>query len=161
MTEKRVRVIPPFLPILSAQTAGALKKRKVAAYARVSTDREEQQNSYDAQVDYYTQFIQRNPEWEFVEVYAYENVTGTNTKKRDGFKSIIQDALLGKMGLILTKSVSRLRIAALTLHCLRLNLTSRLLLQDYVPAACQALPGSVFHRTISLTLNWRTDAYLI
>ena len=107
MVDKLVRVIPAFSPILSGQMANALKKRKVAAYARVSTDREEQQNSYEAQVSHYTQYIQRNPEWEFVEVYADEGITGTSTKKRDGFNSMIQDALAGKIDLILTKSVSR------------------------------------------------------
>lgn len=107
MAEKVIRVIPPSMPGISAQTPSALKRRKVAAYARVSTDKEEQQNSYDAQVDYYTQFIQNNPEWEFIGVYADEGITGTSTKKRDGFKSMIQDALAGKIDLILTKSVSR------------------------------------------------------
>lgn len=82
-------------------------RKKVAAYARVSTDHEEQQTSYEAQVDYYTQKIQSNLEWELVEVYTDKGITGTNTKKRDGFNRMIKDALAGKIELILTKSVSR------------------------------------------------------
>lgn len=82
-------------------------KRRVAAYARVSTDSDEQLSSYEAQVDFYTGYIQRNPEWEFVEVYTDEGVSGTNTKKREGFNRMISDALAGKIDLILTKSISR------------------------------------------------------
>ncbi|MBQ5890257.1 MAG: recombinase family protein [Clostridia bacterium] len=82
-------------------------KRRVAGYARVSTDSEEQQTSYEAQVDYYTQYIRSKPEWQFVEVYTDEGISATNTKKRDGFNRMIQDALDGKIDLILTKSVSR------------------------------------------------------
>ena len=107
MTEKLVRVIPASIPMFSTQAANFMKRRRVAAYARVSTDREEQQNSYDAQVSHYTQYIQMNPEWEYVAVYADEGITGTSTKKRDGFNNMIKDALAGKIDLILTKSVSR------------------------------------------------------
>ncbi|MEA5016951.1 MAG: recombinase family protein [Candidatus Limiplasma sp.] len=83
------------------------KCRRVAAYARVSTDDEEQQSSYEAQVDYYTQRIQGNPEWIFVEVYTDEGITGTSTKKREGFNRMVADALDGKIDLIITKSISR------------------------------------------------------
>lgn len=79
----------------------------MAGYARVSTDHEEQQNSYDAQVAYYTSYIKGNPEWEFAGIYADEGISGCNTKKRDGFNAMIEDALAGKIDLILTKSVSR------------------------------------------------------
>lgn len=82
-------------------------KRRVAGYARVSTDSEEQQTSYEAQIDYYTRYIRSNPEWEFVNVYTDEGISATNTKKRDGFNKMIQDALDGKIDLIVTKSVSR------------------------------------------------------
>ena len=82
-------------------------KRRVAAYARVSTDSDEQLSSYEAQVDFYTRYIKQNPEWEFVSVYTDEGVTGTNTKKREGFNRMIEDALTGKIDLILTKSISR------------------------------------------------------
>ena len=68
---------------------------------------EEQQSSYEAQVDYYTTYIQGRDDWEFVSVYADEGITGCNTKKRDGFNSMVEDALAGKIDLIITKSVSR------------------------------------------------------
>ena len=83
------------------------KKKRVAAYARVSTLQDEQQNSYEAQINYYTNYIQSRPEWEFVGVYADEGITGTNTKYRKEFNRMIEDALSGKIDLILTKSTSR------------------------------------------------------
>ena len=105
---KNVRVIPASEQMPgSAASQGALRKRKVAAYARVSTDSDEQATSYEAQVDFYTRKIQANPEWEFVEVYADEGVSGTSTKGRDGFNRMIDDALAGRIDLILTKSISR------------------------------------------------------
>ena len=83
------------------------KLKNVAAYARVSTDREEQSTSYEAQVTYYTNMIKSNPAWRFVNVYADEGITGTSIVKRNGFKEMIKDALAGKIDLIITKSVSR------------------------------------------------------
>ncbi len=83
------------------------KKRRVAGYARVSTDKDEQFTSYEAQVDYYTEYIRRNPDWEFVKVYTDEGITGTSRKRRDGFNEMVSDALAGKIDLIVTKSVSR------------------------------------------------------
>lgn len=82
-------------------------KLKVCAYARVSTEMEEQQNSYEAQVAYYTKYIKNNPEWEFIGVYADEGITGTSTKKRAGFNKMMKDAMDGNIDLILTKSISR------------------------------------------------------
>lgn len=82
-------------------------KRRVAAYARVSTGREEQLTSYEAQVDYYTKYIQGRPDWEFVGIYSDEGISGTGTKNRDGFRRMVADALAGKIDLILTKSVIR------------------------------------------------------
>ena len=83
------------------------RKTQVAAYARVSTDSEEQATSYEAQVDYYTNYIKSRNDWEFVRVYADEGITGTSTKDRVEFKAMINDALDGKIDLIITKSVSR------------------------------------------------------
>ncbi len=83
------------------------RKKRVSAYARVSSDEDEQLSSYEAQVDFYTRHIQSNPDWEFGKVYADEGITGTNTKKRDGFNEMVKDALDGKIDLILTKSCSR------------------------------------------------------
>ena len=82
-------------------------KKRVAAYARVSTDSDEQLSSYEAQVNFYTQHIKSNPDWEFVSVYTDEGISGTNTKKREGFNHMVADALSGKIDLILTKSISR------------------------------------------------------
>ena len=83
------------------------KRRKVAGYARVSTDLEEQESSYEAQLDYYTDFITKNANWEFIGMYSDEGVTGTSTAKREGFNNMVSDALDGKIDLIITKSVSR------------------------------------------------------
>ena len=86
---------------------GSLIKRRVAAYARVSTDNEEQLTSYEAQIDYYTKYIERRPNWSFAGIYTDEGISGTNTKRREGFKRMIDDALNGKIDLIITKSISR------------------------------------------------------
>ena len=82
-------------------------KRRVAAYARVSTDNEEQETSFDAQVDYYTHYIQGRADWEFAGMYSDEGITATNTKRREGFNQMVEDALAGKIDLIITKSISR------------------------------------------------------
>lgn len=103
----KVTVIPSTINPITKLPNNGLQKRKVAGYARVSTILDEQSSSYQAQVDYYTNLIKRNPEWEFVEVYADEGISGTNTKRRGGFNQMMQDALDGKIDLILTKSVSR------------------------------------------------------
>ena len=84
-----------------------IRRKKVCAYARVSTDSDEQFTSFEAQKDYYEKLILAKPEWEYVKVYADEGISGTNTKNREGFNSMIQDALNGKIDLIVTKSVSR------------------------------------------------------
>ncbi|WP_251390976.1 recombinase family protein [Mediterraneibacter agrestimuris] len=91
----------------NAVDAAVRQKRRVAAYARVSTDSDEQLSSYEAQVDFYTRHIKSNPEWEFAGVYTDEGISGTNTKKREGFNRMVADALDGKIDLILTKSISR------------------------------------------------------
>ena len=104
---KNVKVIQATSPILSAQSEFSVKRRRVAAYARVSTEKDEQQNSYDVQIEYYTHYIKSNPEWIFAGIYSDEGITGTNTKHRDGFNKMVEDALAGKIDLIITKSVSR------------------------------------------------------
>ena len=83
------------------------KKRRVAGYARVSTDHEDQTTSYESQMRYYAEYISTRSDWEFVKMYSDEGISGTNTKLRVGFKSMIEDALAGKIDLIITKSVSR------------------------------------------------------
>ena len=79
----------------------------VAAYCRVSTDAEDQLNSYNAQMSYYREKIMSNPKWRFVDIYADEGITGTLARKRDDFLRMIGDCEKGKIDLILTKSVSR------------------------------------------------------
>jgi len=103
---RQVTVIPAVMPqFVNKKTF--IQKKRVAAYARVSTDFEEQQSSYEAQVDYYTRHIQSNENWQFVQVYTDEGISATSTKGRDGFNRMIADAMDGKIDLIITKSVSR------------------------------------------------------
>ena len=82
-------------------------KTKVAAYCRVSTDGEDQLNSLSVQIGYFTEYISNQEDWELIEVYYDEGITGTSTKKRDGFNRMIADCEAGRIQLILTKEVSR------------------------------------------------------
>lgn len=102
-----VTKIPAKLNRTTFTPINTVTKRRVAAYARVSTDSEEQQTSYAAQVSYYTNYIKSRADWEYVAVYTDEGISATNTKHRDGFNTMIADALDGKIDLIVTKSVSR------------------------------------------------------
>lgn len=104
-TDKKVRVIEAD-PELSKKN-DSNRVLKVAAYCRVSTDDEDQLNSYYTQKAYYTEYIKRNPKWRFAGIYADEGITGTQVKKRDEFLRMIDDCEKGKIDLILTKSVSR------------------------------------------------------
>ena len=79
----------------------------VASYCRVSTDKDDQANSFAAQQRYFKDYIDRQPDWELYEVYADEGITGTSTKKRTNFNRMIHDAHMGKFKLIITKEVSR------------------------------------------------------
>lgn len=103
----KITVIPQSKKMFSSEPLKPTDKRKVAAYARVSTDQDEQLNSYEAQVDYYTTFISAHDEWSFVGIYTDEGISGTSTARRTGFKRMVADALEGKIDLIVTKSVSR------------------------------------------------------
>ena len=105
-TARRMTVIPATMNI-KAQSYVPIFRKRVAAYARVSTDSEEQLSSYAAQVSYYTDYIKNNENWDYVNVYTDEGISATNTKHRDGFNKMIADALAGKIDLIITKSVSR------------------------------------------------------
>ncbi len=82
-------------------------KRKVAAYCRVSTDNEDQANSFESQRTFFRQYIERNPDWELYEVFADEGISGTNTKKRKEFNRMIACAKNGDFDLIVTKEISR------------------------------------------------------
>jgi len=106
MNARVVTKIPPTITQI-AQAMQMKTKLNTAGYGRVSTNEEEQLNSYQAQVDYYTNMIQSNPDWNFCGVYADEGISGTSTKGREQFNRMIEDALAGKLDLIITKSVSR------------------------------------------------------
>ena len=92
-------------------------KLRVAAYCRVSTDNDEQATSYEAQVEHYTEYIQKNSDWEFAGIYADDGISGTNTKKREEFNRMIDDCKAGNIDMIITKSISR--FARNTLDCLK------------------------------------------
>lgn len=82
-------------------------KKRVAAYCRVSTDNEDQANSFESQQRYFRQYIDRNPDWELYEIFADEGISGTNTKKRKEFNRMIACAKAGDFDLIITKEISR------------------------------------------------------
>ena len=104
---RTVKTIPATLTRFTSTPLAEQKKRRTAGYARVSTDSDEQFTSYEAQVDYYTNYIKSREDWEFVAVYTDAGITGTSTKHREGFKRMVEDALAGRIDLIITKSVSR------------------------------------------------------
>ena len=83
------------------------KRLRVAAYARVSSDSEDQLNSLSVQVDYYTHLIQENPNWDFAGIYADEGITGTSTKHREQFNRLLDDCRAGLIDRVLVKSASR------------------------------------------------------
>ena len=111
---KSVTVIP------ASRTAPAEKSYKttlrVAAYCRVSTEQEEQQGSFENQVEYYTELINRNPGYVMAGIYADEGISGTRTQKRTGFQSMIRSCEDGRVDLVITKSISR--FARNTADCL-------------------------------------------
>lgn len=104
--KKKISMIPA-KPQYDRSVKLADKRMKVAAYCRVSTELEQQESSYEAQVEYYTNKIEENPNWKNAGIYADDGKSATNTKKRDDFNAMIGDALDGKIEMILTKSVSR------------------------------------------------------
>lgn len=114
---KNMTVIPPKPQKGNSATKKEVKRLRVAAYCRVSTDNEEQASSYEAQIQHYEEFIKTNPEWEFVGVYADEGISATSTKNREQFNAMIEDCKAGKIDMIFTKSISR--FARNTLDCLK------------------------------------------
>ena len=85
----------------------SIKRVRVAAYCRVSTDMKEQLYSYQSQMAHYTDMIKGKPEWEFAGIYADEGITGTSASKRESFLKMINDCLDGKIDMVITKSISR------------------------------------------------------
>ena len=84
------------------------RQMRVAVYARVSTDNEEQTTSIELQKKYYEEFVNNHPNWTLVAIYADDGVSGTSDKKRDNFLQMIADCKAGKIDLIICKSISRL-----------------------------------------------------
>ena len=103
----KVTVIPSTKNPITQVQLGSNHVKKVAAYARVSTNTDEQYTSYEAQVYYYKKYIKERNDWAYTDVYADEGLSGTNTKRRPEFNRMISDALAGKIDLIITKSISR------------------------------------------------------
>jgi len=116
MNERKVIRIDATPLLFPSQASIEPKKKRVCAYARVSTDFDDQIHSYNAQINEYTKQIKENADWEFVDLYADEGISGTSMKKRISFLRMIEDARNGKIDLILTKSLSR--FARNTVDCL-------------------------------------------
>ena len=112
-----VMVIPAKRQVGNTVKQSERKKLRVAAYCRVSTDSDEQETSYETQVRYYTEYIQKNPDWEPAGIFADDGISGTNTKKRNEFNRMIDECMAGNIDMIITKSISR--FARNTLDCLK------------------------------------------
>ncbi|MBK5242048.1 recombinase family protein [Clostridium sp.] len=105
--KKKVVEVIPIKTFEVVNGEGIKQRKRVCAYCRVSTNSEEQLDSYENQVSHYTQYIQNKSEWQYVDVFADEGISGTGTKNRIEFLRMIKDANEGKIDLILTKSISR------------------------------------------------------
>lgn len=116
MTDEKPRVIIIPAKPEAVQTAAAAKQLRVAAYCRVSTEEEEQLNSYEAQCEYYTDKIMSNKDWTMAGIFADEGITGTSTKKRTEFLRMIRLCKQKKIDIILTKSIQR--FSRNTLDCI-------------------------------------------
>ena len=112
-----VKIIPA-KKIIGSTDLAAKTRLKVAAYCRVSTDREEQESSYDVQVAHYQEYISSRQDWELAGIYADDGISATNTKKREQFNKMIDDCMSGRIDMVLTKSISR--FARNTVDCLKI-----------------------------------------
>lgn len=106
MSEK-VNIIKAKTSIANRRNGIKIDRKRVAAYCRVSTDHEDQLNSYRSQVKYYTELINKNPDWMMAGIYADEGITGTQVSKRNEFKKMIEACMLNQVDMIITKSISR------------------------------------------------------
>ena len=111
-----ITVIPAKAAEVTASAAAPEKKLRVAAYARVSTELEEQENSYEAQCSHYRAYIENHDGWILAGIYSDEGLSSTSTRHREGFQALIADCEQGKVDRVLTKSISR--FARNTLDCL-------------------------------------------
>lgn len=107
MTLKDVQIIKASTERIDRKNSKKIDRIKVAAYCRVSTDSDEQITSYNSQVTHYKQLVESNPEWELIDIYADEAISGTQINKRISFQRMISDAVNGKIEMIITKSISR------------------------------------------------------
>lgn len=114
---QNITFIPEVKTVGTQKPAEKKQKVRVAAYCRVSTESEEQESSYETQVAHYTSYINGNPEWEMVEVYADNGLSGTRTAKREAFNRMIADCEAGHIDMIITKSISH--FARNTVGCLK------------------------------------------
>ena len=103
--EKEIVIIPA--SVQYSEKVTERKNLRVAAYCRVSTDHEDQLQSYETQIKYYTQKIKETPNWKLVKIYADEGISATSVKKRKEFIEMIEDCKKGKIDMIITKSTSR------------------------------------------------------
>lgn len=104
---KEVEVIKARSSSSNSARGKKIEQLRVAAYCRVSTDSEDQLNSYNSQKAYYTDLIQKNGEWIFASIYADEAITGTQVTKREDFQRMINDCMNGEIDMLITKSISR------------------------------------------------------
>lgn len=104
---KEVKIIKAETNRIIRKNAIQFEKLRVGSYSRVSTDSDEQKNSYESQRKYYKELIESKDEWELVDIYADEAITGTQVTKRTDFQRMINDAMNGKLDMIITKSISR------------------------------------------------------
>ena len=98
-----VTMIPARQRVGSRKKEDSAPKLRVAAYCRVSTETDEQATSYEAQIEHYTEYIRKNPSWEFAGIYADDGISGTNTKKREEFNRLIADCMEGRIDMVVTK----------------------------------------------------------
>ena len=105
MPEKRITRVE--FPVRTLSPEQPPPTKRVAAYARVSTMKDAQENSLQSQQEYFTEYIQRHPDWVFAGMYTDDGISGLSIRRRDGFNRMVADALDGKIDLILTKSLSR------------------------------------------------------
>lgn len=102
-----VQVIKANSSLVDRTKSSKINRIRVAAYCRVSTDSEDQLNSYKSQVMYYSDLIKKNKEWELADIYADEAITGTQVTKREDFQRMINDCVNGQVDMVITKSISR------------------------------------------------------
>ena len=106
------------IPAKPPKTITDGRKRRVAAYIRVSTDNDEQKSSFELQKNHYTEYVKAQPGWELIGIYADEGISGTQIKHREALQTLLRDCDAGKVDYIITKSISR--IARNAVDCLNI-----------------------------------------